>query len=201
MILRPQLEHTDEQPILDYYLAHYDEVHILTCNKCGTDLGLEIKGQVSGLTMNKNGFSVLPIGTALLSSRVRTDGSMGYQCGAMVDNPEFPKAVAAIEKVNKDQFLAYDRTYKTTVKSLKKGVTKPEYLPPAAVTVDVPRQVMCGNDTRGTELEEQLSPDGTFLPHEVDAIERKQVEIGWKPKIKRQGNKEIHETFTRERIK
>lgn len=140
MILRPQLEPTDNQSVLDYYKEHYGEVHILTCNKCKEDLGIEIKGEVSGIVMNKNGFSVLPFGDRLLSSRVRSDGSMGYQC-------------------------------------------------------------ICGNDTRGTEVEEALSPTGTFLPHEVHAIEQKQVEIGWKPKIKVKGNKEIHETFTRERIK
>jgi hypothetical protein len=49
--------------------------------------------------------------------------------------------------------------------------------------------------------EEKLSPTGSFLPHEVAAIHQKQVEIGWKPKIKVKGNKHIHETFTRERIK
>lgn len=140
MILRPQLEPTDEQSVLQYYLEHYDEVHILSCNKCGNDLGIEIRGEVSGLKMNDNGFCVLPFGSHLLSSRVRTDGSMGYQCA-------------------------------------------------------------CGNDTRGTQLEEKLSPNGTFLPHEVHAIRQKQIEIGWKPKIKIKGNKEIHETFTRERIK
>lgn len=140
MILRPQLEPTDHQSVLDYYLAHYTEVHVLTCNKCHADLGIEVRGEVSGLKMNENGFCVLPFGENLLSSRVRSDGSMGYQC-------------------------------------------------------------MCGNDTRGTEIEEALSPAGTFLPHEVHAIQQKQIEIGWKPKIKRKGNKEIHETFTRERIK
>ncbi len=140
MILRPQLEPTDHQSVLTYYKEHYSEVHILGCNQCKEDLGIEIKGEVSGLTMNRNGFCVLPLGTNLLASRVRTDGSMGYQC-------------------------------------------------------------MCGNDTRGTEIEEALSPDGTFLPHEVAAIEEHQAKIGWQPKIKVHGNKEVHETFTRERIK
>ena len=44
-------------------------------------------------------------------------------------------------------------------------------------------QCACGNDTRGNEIEEKLSPKGTFLPHELDAI-----------------HKEYHETFIRERI-
>lgn len=140
MILRPQLEPTDHQSVLDYYIAHYSEVHIITCNKCKSDLGIEIRGVVSGYKVNDNGFTVLGFGENLLASRVRSDGSMGYQC-------------------------------------------------------------VCGNDTRGTELEEAMSPQGTFLPHEVAAIKQRQVEIGWKPKIKIKGNKEVHETFTRERIK
>lgn len=140
MLLRPQLEPTDDQAVLDYYLQHYNEVYILKCNKCKHDLGIEIKGEISGYKMNDYGYTVLPFGDRLLSSRVRSDGSMGYQC-------------------------------------------------------------ICGNDTRGTQIEEALSPTGTFLPHEVFAIKQKQIEIGWKPKISRRGNKEIHETFTRERIK
>jgi hypothetical protein len=140
MILRPQLEPTDHQAVLDYYTAHYQEVHILSCNKCKEDLGIEIRGEISGYKMNDNGFTILPFGANLLASRVRSDSSMGYQC-------------------------------------------------------------MCGNDTRGTALEEEMSPQGTFLPHEVFAIHQKQAEIGWKPKVKIKGNKEVHETFTRERVK
>lgn len=143
MILRPQLEPTDHQSVLDYYKQNYGEVHILSCNKCKSDLGIEIRGEVFGSNaykVNTNGYTVLPFGNTLLASRVRTDGTMGYQCS-------------------------------------------------------------CGNDTRGTAIEEELSPTGSFLPHEVAAIVEKQFEIGWKPKLKVKGNKEIHETFTRERVK
>jgi len=140
MILRPQLEPTDHQSVLDYYMQHYSEVHIVTCNKCKADLGIEIRGEISGYKTNDLGFTVLPFGNHLLASRVRTDGSMGYQC-------------------------------------------------------------KCGNDTRGTQIEEALSPTGTFLPHEVAAIKQRQIEVGWNPKVKVSGKKEIHETFTRERVK
>jgi len=140
MILRPQLEPTDEQSILNYYTEHYEEVYVVSCNKCKADLGIEVKGHISGYPLNRNGYTMLAFGSNLLTSRVRTDGSMGYQC-------------------------------------------------------------ICGNDTRGTEIEEALSPDGTFLPHEVAAIEQKQIEVDWQPKVKVRGNREITETFTRERIK
>lgn len=62
-------------------------------------------------------------------------------------------------------------------------------------------QCRCGNDTRGNEIEEALSPQGTFMPHEVHAIKQKYIEIGHTPNIKAKGNKEVHETFTRERVK
>lgn len=202
MILRPQLEHHDDQSVLDYYLDHYDEVHIITCNKCGTDLGIEIRGNVSGYQPNDLGYTVLPLGSSLLSSRVRTDGSMGYQCGAQMPNPAYPAAKEATDKVNQDLLDTYDKQYKEMVKEAKIRKTKaPEYSPPQPMAVPVPEIVACGNDTRGTQIEEELSPTGTFLPHEVAAIHQRYAEVGWKPKIRRKGNKEIHETFTRERVK
>lgn len=140
MILRPQLEVTDHQSVLDYYIQHYAEVHIITCNKCKADMGVEIRGQVGEYKHNRLGFTVLPLGDRLLASRVRTDDSMGYQCN-------------------------------------------------------------CGNDTRGTKIEEKLSPEGKFLPHEIAAIMQEQIRVGWVPKIKTNGTKQVHETFTRERIK
>lgn len=140
MILKPQLNPTDEQEILDYYLAHYDEVHVTTCDKCSQDLAIEVTGKVSGYLPNDYGYTVIPFGDQLLASRVRTDGSMGYQC-------------------------------------------------------------RCGNDTRGNAIEEALSPTGAFLPHEVANIMQKYKDIGHKPNIKFKGNKEVHDTFTRERVK
>lgn len=202
MILRPQLEPTDHQSVLDYYLANYSEVHIVTCNKCGNDLAIEIRGEVSGYKANEFGFTVLPFGDNLLSSRFRTDGSMGYQCGVIVPNPAYPKAKAEAEANKKKALADYELQYKQAVKSTPKGADKPEYAPPAIdIPVHEPETIRCDNDTRGTEIEEELSPTGTFLPHEVHAIQQKQIRIGWKPKIKQVGNKQIHETFTRERIK
>lgn len=149
MILRPQLEPTDHQSVLDYYLENYGEVHIVSCDKCKNDLALEIRGEVFGQSsykVNEAGYTVLPFGDQLLASRVRTDEHtpgirmMGYQCA-------------------------------------------------------------CGNDTRGSAIEEELSPTGSFLPHEVAAIKNKYRTSGYKPKFKRKGQIETHESFSRERIK
>lgn len=202
MILRPQLEPTDHQSVLDYYLAHYSEVHIVTCNKCGVDLAIEIRGEVSGYKMNDLGFTVLPFGDNLLSSRVRTDGTMGYQCGNIIANPKYPAAKAKAE-AERAKFLAdHRKQFDQMIDDLPEDAEKPEYVAPNIVAhVPEPEQIRCLNDTRGTSLEEKMCPAGTFLPHEVHAIQQEQVRIGWKPKVKRSGNKEVHETFTRERIK
>lgn len=140
MILRPHLEPTDSQSVLNYYIDQYDEVHLVVCDKCKSDLGIEVKGEIAGYRVNEKGYTVLGFGDKLLASRVRLDGTMGYQC-------------------------------------------------------------VCGNDTRGTQLEQELSPNGTFLPHEVAAIREAQDKKKWRPKLKVKGNKETHETFIRERVK
>ena len=142
MIIRPQLEPTDEQSVLSYYINSYPEVHIITCNKCKEDIGIEVlSGDIGHIKANANGYVVLPFGDRLLSSRVRTDGVMGYQC-------------------------------------------------------------VCGNDTRGNQVEERISPDGTFLPHEVAAIQTEYELTGYKQPITHRGKKEYHDkTFIRERIK
>lgn len=205
MILRPQLEVTDHQSVLNYYLENYSEVHIITCDKCGTDLGIEIRGEVfnnnGGYKVNEAGFTILPFGDNLLSSRVRTDEylpghrMMGYQCGTPVPNPEYPKAVAARDAEVAKQTAEWKKANKG-----EKGAVMPDInqLVPAVV---VPQIVRCGNDTRGSVIEEELSPTGSFLPHEIHAIKTKYRETGYKPKFKQLGNVQLHETFKRERIK
>lgn len=195
MILRPQLDPTDHQSVLDYYLENYSEVHIITCSKCGADLGIEIRGEVfnnnGGYKVNDAGYTVLPFGDALMSSRVRTDEHtpgirmMGYQCGAWVPNPEY-----ALE------MKAYWKAMDKYEKMLKKGevITPPE-------PITIPELIRCGNDTRGSAIEEAISPTGSFLPHEVAKIQEAYRQSRYKPDFKRVGNKEHHETFIRERIK
>jgi hypothetical protein len=139
VILRPEIEPT-EQEVVDYYKAHYDEVHVVSCTKCGEDLAVEVRGDVPGLRRNDNGCTVIPISEKLLSSRVRLDGLSGYQC-------------------------------------------------------------LCGNDTRSNAFEEEASPRGEFLPHEVERARRKMDEAKWKPLVRNQGNKQHRETFVAERVK
>ena len=83
MIIRPEAQ---TQEAVDYYLAHYDEVHIVTCSKCKDDIAIEVRGQVSGIMPNSTGFTVIPISNKLLGSRVRMDEHapgepmIGYLC-------------------------------------------------------------------------------------------------------------------------
>lgn len=85
MILRPEIKPTDGQEVIDYYLARSDELDVLTCDKCGEDLAIEIKGyhpdlDSPALRPNDNGYVVIPVSDKLLASRVRLDGLCGYQC-------------------------------------------------------------------------------------------------------------------------
>jgi hypothetical protein len=139
VILRPDIQPTDHEA-LDYYKAHYDEVHIVTCTKCGDDLAIEVRGDVPGIRRNDNGYAIIPLSDKLMSSRIRLDGLTGYQC-------------------------------------------------------------LCGNDTRSNAFEEESSPRGEFLPHEVDRALRKMNEAKWKPLVRNQGNKQHRESFVVERVK
>lgn len=205
MILRQQLEPTDHQQVLDYYLHNYAEVHIVTCSKCGTDLGIEIRGEVfnnnGGYKVNEAGYTMLPFGDNLMASRVRTDEyepgkyMMGYQCGAPVPNPEYDKAVANRKKEIAELTRHWTSLYPEAKKS---EIPDFDLTVPA---VQVPKLTRCGNDTRGSVIEEELSPTGSFLPHEIEAIKTKYRQTGYVPKFKQQGNIQVHETFKRERIK
>lgn len=80
MIIRPGIQPTDAQSIIDFYKTMYGEMHVVTCNVCNTDLCIEIAGNIEGQAMHPNGYTVIPISDKLLSTRVRLDGMMGYQC-------------------------------------------------------------------------------------------------------------------------
>lgn len=230
MILRPQLEPTDHQSVLDYYLDNYQEVHIVKCEKCGNDLAVEVKGDVSGYKMNEKGFVVLPFGGHLLGSRVRldetTDGDrlMGYQCGFTQPNPDFEPAMKAwqaeCEKIMKKHEAIVAKEQKAFNDKLKKtwkpGQEIPQFV--SSSTLDLPERpdiepvTYCGNDTILADVEKEsvevrYGAQETFElpPYEKHVIRqelrRKVLSGEYKPKFKKVGAKEHHETFTRERIK
>jgi hypothetical protein len=72
---------------LDFYLKdpQYTEVHIVRCNRCKSDLCLEVLNPNEApryLTSHTKGCRRIVLGTSgpLLSSRKRLDGLMGYRC-------------------------------------------------------------------------------------------------------------------------
>lgn len=73
--------------VLDHYLndPQYIEVHIVRCNKCKSDLCLEVLNPKEAghyLSQHHRGMRRIVLGTSgpLLSSRKRLDGLMGYRC-------------------------------------------------------------------------------------------------------------------------
>ena len=61
-------------------------------------------------------------------------------------------------------------------------------------------QCICGNDTRASEIEEALSPNGDFHPHEVAAIHEEFANRNWQAPIKHINGKEHRGSFVVERV-
>lgn len=82
----PELTST-AQEVLDFYLKDkkYTKVQIVRCNRCGSDLCLEILNPAQVGTFfgqHHEGMQRVVLGSSgpLLSSRKRLDGLMGYRC-------------------------------------------------------------------------------------------------------------------------
>lgn len=80
MILTPEIDTSTVKGAVAYYKTLHDEIYVLICNKCRSELAVEVKGNVAGQPTNDLGFTVLPVGNQLLGSRPRLDGVMGYSC-------------------------------------------------------------------------------------------------------------------------
>ena len=138
----------DASKVVQFYLDHFNEVHTVTCNKCSTLLAVMVADPIADVqgtlpAPHANGLVVVPVDDGFLGSRLRLDGVMGFQCGAVV---------------------------------VSKESQAPE---------------LCLNDTRLTYIEEEESPSGQMLPHEVAAIQERH-QTDYEP---------AEETFTVERVK
>lgn len=74
--------HVQDNPV-DFYTKTYKVVQIVRCDKCGADLALEILDEDQyqmNLSSHPDGLRRITLGDSLLSSRLRLDGVMGYQC-------------------------------------------------------------------------------------------------------------------------
>lgn len=198
MIITPEASHHAPRQMIDFYKKSFAHVHAITCSNCGNTIALELSSPLSndllGLHPNSQGIIILPVDEKLLSSRVRLDGMIGYQCGAIMQNPEYPKAKEDFDKILAD----YESNYKKQLVVNKKlSAPIPNYEPPIFM---IPENILCGNDTRASEIEEAGSPTGEFHPHEVAAIHETFSAVGWKAPIAHNNNKEYRDTFIAERV-
>jgi hypothetical protein len=84
MIHKPHIEQSEIDEHLQWYKDNFEHVDTVHCSKCDSLLALEVSGG-HGVQLDRRGVAVIPIGSKLLSSRVRLDESaggpmMGYQC-------------------------------------------------------------------------------------------------------------------------
>lgn len=207
MILGSETTMTDAAQMLDFYKHNFAVVEVVSCSKCGALLAFECSGgDGMGLAPNELGKYVIPVGDALLSSRVRLDEAptgermMGYQCGNVIDNPNYEAEVAAMEKAAAD----YEKQFKKDTAAAKKaGTDLPPYLPP--LTASVPLKIECGNDTRIAAVERGQVPVAAmqvaltpFQKHQIR--EKIRSDRNYKADFKKVGNVKHFESFQVERV-
>lgn len=224
MILSSETNPADAQQMLEFYKQHFAVVELVSCSHCGSMLAFECQGgDTMGLPVNELGKVIIPIGDNLLSSRVRLDEAptgermMGYQCGARVANPLYPKAKAAwdvmVKKYKEEEYpklvANVKKVWKQAVTDAKKtGETPPEYVEPPYQEPPfeaVPEFVSCGNDTRIAAIERGLVPVGSMQvalsPFEKHNIREKiSADKSYKPNFKKVGNIKHFESFQVERL-
>ena len=198
MIITPEATQHTPTVMIDFYKKHFAVIHAVTCKVCKNTLAIELShpltNDVLGLKPHPNGIFVLPIDDKLMASRIRLDGMMGYQCGALLQNPEYEPA----RKVYEKDLAAYETEYKQLREKAKaKTIDLPPYQPPRLL---VPEMIRCGNDTRSFYIEEELSPAGDFLPHQVAAIREKMQTSEWKAPISVKDGREHRGSFVAERV-
>lgn len=206
MILSSETNETDADQMLEFYKQHFLRVDLVTCGVCGAYLAFECSGGDSmGIQPNEIGKYVIPVGSNLLSHRVRLDEAtngermVGYQCGAEVPNPAYPAA----KKKHDDELKKYEKQYRADVADAKKKkAAEPVYRPPI---LRVPETRQCGNDTRIAEIERGVVPIGphqqSLSPFEKHRIRANIKDKRKKPDFKQVGNTKHFETFKVERIK
>lgn len=205
MIVSSEVAQTDVEQMLHFYRQKFAVVEVVSCNKCGVILAIQCEGgDPMGLAINEAGKIVIPVGENLLSSRVRLDEAptgermLGYQCGNIVPNPDYPAALEAHQAAVE----AYDLDYHKRVKVAKKdGSVKPVYEAPV---MTVPETIPCGNDTRIADVERGKVPVGqqrvSLTPFDKHNITEHIRKTKHKPDFKKRGNIKTFETFQVERI-
>lgn len=84
MIIAPEVTHHAPHEMIRFYKKNFGSVHVVHCKHCKNTIAIELSQPLGndtlGLTANAHGIIILPVDERLLSSRVRTDGMLGYQC-------------------------------------------------------------------------------------------------------------------------
>lgn len=166
MILSSQTSEADVEQMLAFYKQQFAVVEVVSCSQCKNFLAFEcFGGESMGIAQNELGKYIIPIGDKLMSHRVRLDEAptgermVGYQCGNMIPNPEFPAAKAAYE----EELAAYEADYKKKVDAVKKNkkqnIAMPVYQGPLFT---VEEMIPCGNDTRIADIERGHVPVGAM---------------------------------------
>lgn len=191
--------------IIEFYKRRYASVRTVKCDKCGTLLAVEVKPRPNehGLKIDRRGVAVIPVDDSLLSSRVRLDERpdgqpmMGYQCGAKLPNPEYPKHKAEVDKHNTRVEKIRARLEKDPDAEL---TDEERSLQPRSITV--PEFVLCLNDTRLSRAEKNHPPRNGWLtplqPHEEHEVRTSIKLSGIKPDFESKGNQRRYESFLQE---
>jgi len=100
MILSSETPVSDAQQMLEFYKQHFAVVELVSCSECKSFLAFEcMGGDGMGMAQNELGKYVIPIGSKLMSHRVRLDEAptgermVGYQCECGNDS-----RIAAVER-------------------------------------------------------------------------------------------------------
>ena len=148
----------EAKEIVKYYQENFDFVQLVTCTTCGSDLCLWVldREQVQPNLVNHHlGLRRIVIGNALLSTRKRLDGAMGYHCAGQITNPKYAENVKEVTAFNEEQ----DRLEKAK---------KPHE---AHRQVTEPATLTCNADTRLSPIEKGILKEEPWHGGTVPAIE------------------------------
>lgn len=154
-----------------WYLENSHTLDEIYCSKCGAFLGIEIDTIDDDINpYHHEGKFVVPVGDKLMSYRPRLDGTMGYQCGNVLET-EYKKAWDAypdlVQKANdnyNEELTKYNEAVDKYDNLSSKKKQKAEY-PTDVPTLELPAEpegppyLECGNDTRWAQIEIDNVPE------------------------------------------
>ncbi len=187
MLLGQQVEHHEADEMVNFYKANFAYVAVVYCSKCENPIAILVRdpmaGDWMGLRPNEAGVAVVPVGSALLSSRARLDLTpagermLGFHCGFQLPNPEYEPAMAkwkaevakytkTHEKALEDAAMSFKEQQAAYDKEHLEGTPppqcqEPEFNPPAKPAIA--GFVFCNNRTILAEPEMNIVP-GTNAP-------------------------------------